>query len=601
MTSALPLAAGRIADLRAALSRHAIDAVLIPSSDPHLSEYLPDHWQSRRWVSGFTGSVGNLVVTAEFAGLFADSRYWIQAEKELVGSGITLMKTPTAASPLHVQWLADNVPEGGVVAVDGAVLGASAQRAMAAAFAPRRLQLKLDVDLMGDIWRDRTAIPGGAIFEHAMPHAVTPRAGKLAAVRAAMKQAGAEWHLLSTLDDIAWLTNLRGRDVAFNPVFLAFALVGMERATLFVADGAIDAALANTLAADGIDLAPYANVGAALKALPDAATVLIDPDRNTVGTLGHAKATTRWIEAINPSTLLKSRKSASEAQFVRDTMAHDGAALCEFFAWLEAAIADNQPLTELDIDREITAARAKRPGYFGQSFATIAGFNANGALPHYRATPEAHSMIEGNGLLLIDSGGQYAGGTTDITRMVAIRNVNEQQKRDCTLVLKGMMALARMRFPRGTKGPMLDAIARAPIWSAAINYGHGTGHGVGYFMNVHEGPQTISPAAQLSPHHGMEPGMISSDEPGIYRPGQWGVRIENLLLTVPFETNEFGEFLAFETLTLCPIDTRCLDLSLLDATETAWLNAYHATVRERLAPLVSGAAHAWLMQVTIAV
>jgi Xaa-Pro aminopeptidase len=598
MTSALPLAAGRIADLRAALARHGFDAVLVPSSDPHLSEYLPDHWQGRRWASGFTGSVGNLVVTADFAGLFADSRYWIQAERELAGSGIALMKTPAAASALHVQWLAENVREGGTVAVDGTVLALSAQRALLAAFQARRLELKLDVDLIGEVWRDRTPRPQGTIFEHAMPHAVMPRAAKLAAVREAMRRAGADWHFLSTLDDIAWLTNLRGRDVAFNPVFLAFALIGMQHATLFVADGAVDAELRSRLAADGFALAPYEQAGAALGALPQNAAVLADPDRNTVGTLRNAGAKARWIEAINPSTLLKSRKSEAEAAFVRATMEQDGAALCEFFAWLDDAIGRGAALTELDIDREITAARARRPGYFGQSFATIAGFNANGALPHYRATAESHASIEGDGLLLIDSGGQYAGGTTDITRMVAIGKVSAAQKRDCTLVLKGMIALARARFPRGTKGPMLDAIARAPIWAAAINYGHGTGHGVGYFMNVHEGPQTISPAAQLSPHHALEPGMITSDEPGIYRPGQWGVRIENLLLAVPYETNEFGEFLAFETLTLCPIDTRCLEPSLLDDAERRWLDEYHAAVRARLAPHLAGAPLDWLMRAT---
>lgn len=601
MTSALPLAVGRIADLRAAMNRHGVDALLIPSSDPHLSEYLPERWQSRQWASGFTGSVGNLVITRDFAGLFADSRYWIQAERELAGSGIGLMKTNAATSPMHIEWMAENVPLRGRVAVDGHVLGLGLRRALESAFAPKQITLALDIDLVQDAWRDRPALPMAAVFEHAMPHAVIPRAEKLARLRADMRAKRASWHVLSTLDDIAWLFNLRGRDVAFNPVFLAFALVGESTATLFVSPGKIDATLAAVLAKDNVSIAAYEGIGTALEALPSGATLLIDPDRNTVGTLSHVPSAVSLVEAINPTTLMKSRKSDAEIAFVREAMAHDGAALCEFFAWLDTALSQGDPLNELDIDREITAARAKRPGYFGQSFSTIAGFNANGALPHYRATSAAFSKIEGDGLLLIDSGGQYVGGTTDITRMVGIGNVSPEQKRDCALVLKGMINLARARFPRGTRSNMLDALARAPIWRDAINYGHGTGHGVGYFLNVHEGPQSISNVAVPTAHHAMEPGMITSDEPGIYRPGQWGVRIENLLLAKPSVTNEFGEFLEFESLTLCPIDTRCVDLALLDDVEKAWLNAYHAEVRARVEPLVSGAARDWLVARTAAI
>ncbi len=595
MTSALPLAVGRIADLRAAMTRHGLDALLIPSSDPHLSEYLPERWQGRQWASGFTGSVGNLVITRDFAGLFADSRYWIQAERELAGSGITLMKTPVATSPLHIEWLAENVPAKGRVAVDGAVLGLGARRALDGALRAKAIELVLHLDVLQDAWRDRPALPTAPVFEHAMPHAVIPRAEKFALLRDAMRAKGAQWHVLSTLDDIAWLFNLRGRDVAFNPVFLAFALVGESTARLFVSNGKVDPALVAVLAKDGVAIADYGDIGKALAALPAGTMLLVDPDRNTVGTLSNVPASVVTIESINPTTLMKSRKTDAEIAFVRETMAHDGAALCEFFAWLDAALAHGEPLNELDIDREITAARAKRPGYFGQSFSTIAGFNANGALPHYRATPSAFSKIEGDGLLLIDSGGQYVGGTTDITRMVPIGKVSAAQKRDCALVLKGMINLARARFPRGTRSNMLDALARAPIWHDAINYGHGTGHGVGYFLNVHEGPQSISNVAVPTAHHAMEPGMITSDEPGIYRPGQWGVRIENLLLAKPSVTNEFGEFLEFESLTLCPIDTRCVDLALLDDVEKAWLNAYHAEVRARVEPLVTAAAREWLV------
>jgi len=328
--------------------------------------------------------------------------------------------------------------------------------------------------------------------------------------------------------------------------------------------------------------------------------LLVDPKRVTLGRKQNVPGSVGIVEAINPSTLLKSRKSAQEAAHVREAMAEDGAAMCEFYAWFEAAQARGERITELTIDEKLTAARAGRPGFVGLSFSTIAGFNANGAMPHYRATASSHAAIEGDGLLLIDSGGQYLGGTTDITRVWPIGTPSAAQKRDFTLVLKGTMGLSRARFPRGTLSPMLDALARAPLWAEGIDFGHGTGHGVGYFLNVHEGPQSISKAIP-EPTMAMEPGMITSVEPGVYRDGQWGVRIENLVLNVPAVTPEgdrFAEMLEFETLTLCPIDTRCLDFSLLRADEIDWLNRYHATVRERLTPKVSGDALAWLQRRT---
>jgi Xaa-Pro aminopeptidase len=308
----------------------------------------------------------------------------------------------------------------------------------------------------------------------------------------------------------------------------------------------------------------------------------------------------RVIEAINPSTLFKSRKGEPEAQFVREAMARDGAAMCAFYAWFEQALSAGERITELTIDERLSAERAKQPGFVGLSFSTIAAFNANGALPHYRATEAHHAVIEGDGLLLIDSGGQYLGGTTDITRVWPVGRITDAHRRDCTLVLKAMMSLSRALFPRGTLSPMIDAVARAPLWAHGLDYGHGTGHGVGYFLNVHEGPQTISQALP-EPQMAMQPGMITSIEPGVYRPGRWGVRIENLGLTVPVDTPEhgaFGEMLGFETLTLCPIDTRCIEAALLRADEREWLDRYHATVRERLLPLVSGTARAWLIERT---
>ena len=354
--------------------------------------------------------------------------------------------------------------------------------------------LRTDIDLFAEVWADRPALPAAPVYEHEAPHATQPRADKLAQLRAAMQAHGATHHLVSTLDDIAWLFNLRGSDVNYNPVFLAHALIDAKEAALFVADGKVDAALRARLAADGVRIVPYPQARAAIAALPTDAVLLIDPRRVTLALREQVPAGVRVVEAINPSTLAKSRKSDADAAHVRQAMAQDGAAMCEFYAWFEAALARGERITELTVDEQLSAARARRPDLRGLSFGTIAGFNANGAMPHYRATPTSHAVIEGDGLLLIDSGGQYLGGTTDITRVWPIGSVSAAMKRDYTLVLKGTLALSRTRFPRGTLSPMLDAIARAPLWAEGLDYGHGTGHGVGYFLNVHEGPQSISQA-----------------------------------------------------------------------------------------------------------
>jgi Xaa-Pro aminopeptidase len=586
----------RLDRLREVMHREGVHAVLVPSADPHLSEYLPARWQGREWLSGFTGSMGTLVVAEDRAALFADSRYWTQAERELAGSGIELVKIATGAATVYIEWLAQHTPKGRAVAVDGQVLGLASAQALKAALDKAGVELRTGVDLLGQMWTDRPSLPRAPVYEHRAPQAPVSRTTKLAQVREAMAKAGASHHLVSTVDDIAWVTNLRGSDVEYNPVFLAHLLVDLTGATLFVGDGKIDPSLRAVLAAEGVRTAPYAKAASALAALPAGSTLLVDPKRITHGLREAVAAGVRVVEAINPSTLLKSRKSAAEAAHIREAMVEDGAAMCEFYARFEAALARGERLTELTVDEWLTEARAQRSGFVGLSFSTIAGFNANGAMPHYRATETSHAVIEGDGLLLIDSGGQYLGGTTDITRVWPIGTVTPAMKRDYTLVLKGTMALSRARFPRGTLSPMLDSLARAPLWAEGLEFGHGTGHGVGYFLNVHEGPQSFSKAIP-TPEMAMEPGMITSIEPGVYRPGQWGVRIENLVLTQPAQTSEgdtFGEFLEFETLTLCPIDTRCIEPSVLRDDEAGWLDAYHAVVREQLAPRLSGDALAWL-------
>ncbi len=589
----------RLARTRELMRREGIHGLLVPSADPHLSEYLPGYWQGRQWLSGFHGSVGTLIVTADFAGVWADSRYWEQATKELKGSGIELVKLlPGQPGPLD--WLAEHTPEGAVVAVDGAVMAVASARTLGDKLEQRGARLRTDIDLLEQVWSDRPALPNQPIYQHLPPEATVSRVEKLAKLRETLKARGADWHFIATLDDIAWLFNLRGADVSFNPVFVSFALISQEQATLFVALGKVDPALRAVLERDGVNLRDYSEVAAALSAVPAGASVQIDPARVTAGLLGNLDGAVTLIEGLNPTTLAKSQKSLADAEHIRQAMEQDGAALCEFFAWLDSALGQER-ITELTIDEHLTAARTRRPGYVSLSFNTIAAFNANGAMPHYHATPEEHALIEGDGLLLIDSGGQYLGGTTDITRMVPIGTPSAEQKADCTRVLKGVIALSRAQFPRGILSPLLDAIARAPIWAEGVDYGHGTGHGVGYFLNVHEGPQVIAYQAVPAPHTAMQPGMITSIEPGTYRPGRWGVRIENLVLNREAGSTEFGEFLRFETLTLCPIDTRCLQPSLLTQDERDWLNAYHAEVRQRLSPLLQGAALAWLETRTAAI
>ncbi|ULL07694.1 aminopeptidase P family protein [Pseudomonas putida] len=582
----------RLVHVRQAMAAGGIDALLVPSADPHLSEYLPGYWQGRQWLSGFQGSVGTLVVTPGFAGLWVDSRYWEQAAQELEGSGIELMKL-LPGKPGALEWLGENVEPNGRVAVDGAVMALASARQLAERLKARGAQLVTDMDLLGQVWDGRPALPGNPVYQHLPPHATVSRAEKLAQLRQGILAKGADWHFIATLDDIAWLFNLRGSDVSYNPVFLAFALINQQQAILFVGQDKVDAHLRHVLEVDGIEVRDYSEAGKALGTVPAGARLLVDPARVTCGLLDNLAAEVVLVEGLNPTTLSKSCKGDDDLVHIRQVMEQDGAALCEFFAWFEANLG-REVITELTVDEQLSAARARRPDFVSLSFSTIAAFNGNGAMPHYRATEQSHALIEGNGLLLIDSGGQYLGGTTDITRMVPVGNPSQAQKQDCTRVLKGMIALSRATFPRGVLSPLLDAIARAPIWADQVDYGHGTGHGVGYFMNVHEGPQVIAYQAAPAPQTAMQAGMISSIEPGTYRPGQWGVRIENLVVNREAGRSAFGDFLQFETLTLCPIDTRCLLPELLTKEEVEWLNGYHAHVRERLAPLLQGDALAWL-------
>ena len=586
----------RLSALREAMKKHGVDAFVIPSADPHLSEYLPEHWQARRDFSGFTGSAGTLVVTADKAGVWTDSRYWEQAGQQLAPNGIELQKMGVDAP--YTEWLAQNLPEGAVVGAPADMFALSGERGLKQALAAKNIRLEYPETLLDEVWDDRPALPTPEIYVHHPDYVSETAAEKLARIRAAMKEQGADAHLVSSLDDIAWITNLRGDDVPFNPVFLSHLFISQDKAVLFTDAGRLKAESAEALKVAGFEVLPYAQAADYLAGVKGA--LLIDPNKTAVGTLRRLPEDIRLIEAIHPSTFFKSVKSDADIAHIRNTMAEDGAALCGFFAEFEQILADGGELSELDIDGMLYKHRSQRPGFISPSFDTIAGYNANAALPHYSATPENNSKIKGDGMLLIDSGGQYWGGTTDITRVVPVGNPSAAMKRDYTLVLKAHISLAETIFPENIKGPMIDAICRKSLWQAQCDYGHGTGHGVGYFLNVHEGPQSIAVAAVPQPHHAMKSGMLTSNEPGLYRPGKWGIRIESLVINRPVENpeeTEFGKFLYFETVTLCPIDTRLIDTKLTGS-EIEWLNQYHAEVRRRLEPLTEGAAKAWLIERT---
>ena len=597
----------RIDTLRQTIAAQDLTAIIVPSADPHLSEYLPEYWQARLWLSGFTGSVGTLVVTADFAGLWTDSRYWVHAAEQLQGTGISLEKL-APGKPNHIDWLAEHLVEGDSVAVDGNVLSIAEQDRLLDAFDASDITLITDRDVLAEIWTDRPALPSAPLYSHDESFVAQSATSKLAAVRAGMAEAGATHHLLSSLDDIAWLTNLRGADVDYNPVFLAHMLISDDSATLFVDNNKASADIVNGLEDSGIKLAAYEDVQEALGTLTPEDLLLLDPNKVAVGTLSNMADDVGFIEQMAPSTLLKSVKSDADIDHVREAMRQDGAALCEFFATFEQRLDAGERLSELDVDSMLIEVRSQQPHYVSPSFPTIAGFNENGALPHYRATPEKFSYLDVDagegGLLLIDSGAQYQNGTTDITRVVGIGEVNAEHKRDFTTVLKAHIALARAHFPDGIASPLIDAICRAPLWQAQMDYGHGTGHGVGYFLNVHEGPQVIAYSASTPKERAMKVGMISSNEPGLYREGKWGIRIENLVVNTPVTNpteTEFGDFLHFETITYCPIDTRLIEPSLLDQVETDWLNAYHSQVFAELKDRVDGAALAWLTERTQAI
>ncbi|XZU51143.1 aminopeptidase P family protein [Acinetobacter baumannii] len=586
----------KLAKLRELMTNQSIDALVVMSADPHMSEYLPDYWKARQWLSSFSGSVGTLVVTQNFAGLWADGRYWVQAEQQLAGTGFQLQKLTSDESSTHLAWIEKNLPAGSVISVNGQTLSIQQFKALENTAKQRGFKLETQQDLIDSIWSNRPELPLEQI--HLMPEGLNAlsRKEKIQAIRETLKTKAIEGHFISSLDDIAWVLNARGQDVEYNPVFLSHLYISAQQAVLFIDSNKVDSTTQQAFKADGIEIRDYQDSAQFLANISNA-SVLLDPAKVSIF---HEQAIAKDIQVvydINPSTLFKSRKHESEIAHIRHAMVKDGVALCHFFHWLEKALHQSQRISELTIDEKITAFRAQQEGFIGPSFSTIAGFNANGALPHYRATEEHYSFIEGDGLLLIDSGGQYVDGTTDITRVVPVGTPTEQQKRDYTLVLKCHIALAKTIYPEGLAAPLLDSICRHTLWQHGLDYRHGTGHGVGFALNVHEGPQVLSYYAPIHAYSKLREGMILSNEPGLYHEGQYGIRIENLVanrLHSGFEET-YGDFLEFETLTLCPIHLDCIVVDMLTDEEKDWLNSYHQTVQERLAEHLSGDVLDWLI------
>lgn len=608
------LYAGRVESLQKLMESQDLRAFIVPSNDIHNNEYLPECFKDRAFMSGFSGSAGTLVVCEKSAHLFTDGRYKIQAKIELKGSGIALEKDAD-----YVRFLQDVLKNGALkkgdsIGVNPKALSINAHKVLKKSLKGVKICL---VDLVSEIW-NRPPLPSEAIFAQDKRFVGASVRDKLKAIRAKMAELGVEWHFISALDDIAWITNLRGSDVAHNPVFMAFLLISKSDSTLFVRHK-IDKKIAQNLAKFGIKIEKYERVESLLRKIKGT-KILLDVQKTSVYIAKIFKGEgNKIIRATNPSALLKSQKNAREIKHIKEAMISDGIALCEFFAWLEKVLesrldsanrdssvknpakkgdsSDKKAiLTELDIDTQITAFRAQNPLYICNSFATIAGFNANGALPHYRASAEHFSEIKGDGLLLIDSGAQYQNGTTDITRVVGVGRISDAQKRDYTRTLKALIALTTAIFPANTALPLLDSIARMPLWREGVEYMHGTGHGVGYFLNVHEAPVAISRFAPQNSQNSARVGVISSIEPGIYREGKWGIRLENLVAIARAQTAEddFGEFLCFETLTLCPFERDLINFDLLDSAEKSWLEAYHKKVFRALAPRLNGDALAWL-------
>jgi Xaa-Pro aminopeptidase len=583
----------KLAAIRQQMKADGVNAYIIPSADPHISEYLPSHYKCIAFATGFKGSVSTVVITENFAGLWADSRYFEQAEEQLQGSGFELVKLKAQGAAEYVQWLAQELPQAAKIAFDEKMVSVLLGEILQKQLAYKNIEF-LNKDYLNPIWENRPPLPNQPAFLIDAAFTGQTTQNKLAAVRAAMKQQKVSHHLISSLDDMAWLFNLRGADVSYNPVVLSFALITEKQANLYIDANKLTQQDQLSLAQSGVEILAYGSVAEDLKFLPVGSSILIDPKRSCFALFKLIPKSVSCVLNTNPSTNLKAIKNNTEIENTRVAMVKDGVAITKFLKWVKDNV-NKIEITELSAAAQLKNFRAEQEGFVGESFTTIAGYKGHGALPHYSSTPESDVVVKADGLFLVDSGGQYHYGTTDITRVLPMGNNTEEERTDYTLVLKAMIEGCKTRFPKGTCGYQIDAITRKPMWDYALNYGHGTGHGVGYYLNVHEGPQVINASATPVP---LELGMISSIEPGIYRSGKHGIRIENLVLTVKDQNNEFNEFYAFESLTLAPIDTTLVKKELLEQTQINWLNKYHEKVFEKIAPFLDDEEKEFLKEMT---
>ena len=586
----------RVDRLRSWMKENGFTAFVFPSSDPHNSEYVADHWKSREWISGFSGSAGTAVVTLEHAALWTDSRYFIAAEKELDGTDFQLMKLRVEGTPSVSEWLASELStyEKAVVGLDGNVNSFAEVAAMEQELATKgNITVRTDADPMAELWTDRPVIPDNMVSLHPLEYSGESTSSKISRVRKHLLDCGADGLLVTALDEIAWVLNLRGSDVHCNPVFVSYLLISPENITLYINNVKLPEEVKAYLVSEHIDVQAYESVVEGLR-LYAGKSLLVDMS-STNYSLATAVPFEKVCSGVSPIASMKAVKNKVEQDGFRAAMLRDGVAVVKFLAWLKSAVeAGGQ--TEISLDERLTALRAEQPKFKGISFDTIVGYEAHGAIVHYEATPETDIPVQPHGLVLIDSGAQYLDGTTDITRTIALGELSEEQCRVYTLVLKGHIQLDMCCFPAGACGSQIDALARAPMWREGYNYMHGTGHGVGSYLNVHEGPHQIRMEWRPAP---LQAGMTVTNEPGIYLEGKFGVRIENTLLIVPAESTAFGDFLKFETLTLAPIDTTPIVLEMLSTEEREWLNNYHHRVYESLSPYLEGSEKEWLRKATL--
>lgn len=583
----------KISALQVLMQQHHMDAYIIPSADPHQSEYVAPHWQARAWMSGFTGSAGTLVVLPHAAALWADPRYHSRARTELEDSGIELYRLGQRDVLPYDRWLAEHLPPNAVIGFDGNVFSAADVAKLAEAFQDRSLNFVGAHDLVGQLWHSRPAPPQNEIFIHDLKFAGESRTAKIERIRAQLAAHHSTAHLISALDDIAWTLNIRGSDIAFNPVALSYLYVGQAQVCLFMDAVKIPPPVLQVLEGDGIQLYQYAELGSFVANLPSETVVWVDPDKTSFHLAQTLSQVCQTLYAQNIPERVKARKNTAEQTGLKAAHLRDGVAVVKWLAWLSGQTFETHH-TEITLAEKLTEFRSAGDEFHGLSFGTIVGYQANSAVGHYSADPQTTPRIQRTGILLVDSGGQYTDGTTDITRTVTLGDPTPEQKRVYTTVLRSLIRLSETKFPFGTQGKQLDTIARTVLWQSGWNCRHGIGHGIGYFLNVHEGLQRFSETNSVI----IEQGMVTSNEPGVYFEGRFGVRLENVLLTVSENITEFGEFLGFETLTLCPFDLALLEPSLLSPTDKQWLNIYHERVFDALSPLLPLAVKDWLAQST---